>query len=67
MTGSRAIPIALIVRVIGYGDGKKTTSFLAVAKVTKEKICITDRIEATGVENMQARKAADRSAEKNCR
>jgi len=65
MMGSRTIPIALIVRVIRY-HGDKTTSFLAVAKVTKEKICITDRISATGVENMQARKAADSSAEKNC-
>ena len=62
-------PIALIVRVIANENPdkpEKTTSYLAVAKLTDEGICVTDRFKATGKENIEARIAADTSAGKGC-
>ncbi|MCG3205191.1 MAG: hypothetical protein KCHDKBKB_01910 [Elusimicrobia bacterium] len=63
------IPSALIVRVIAHENPEQpseTTSYLAVAKITKDQICVTDRIKADGKENISARKAADVSQGKEC-
>jgi hypothetical protein len=63
-------PIALIVRVDSSEqqnlDSPKKTSYLAVAKITPEEICVTDKIGPTVDANQQARQAADNSANKAC-
>jgi hypothetical protein len=66
----RTVPVALIVRVNASenpDDGKKITSYLAVAKITAEKICVTDKINPGASQNEEARRAADSSANKSCR
>jgi hypothetical protein len=62
-------PIALIVRV-NYIDqsnpaAPKHESCLAVAKITEDKVCVTDKIKGANA-NERARQAADQSAEKDC-
>jgi hypothetical protein len=67
MRGDR--PIALIVRVNASEDPEdptRTTSYLAVARFTAAKICVTDRIPPSPDANMAARAAADRSAGRPC-
>lgn len=63
-------PMALIVRVDSFGlenrDSSKQKSYLAVAKITPEEICVTDKISATLNANEEARQAADDSANKVC-
>jgi hypothetical protein len=62
-------PHALVVRVNAYEDTarpEKITSYLAVVKITDSDVCVTDRIRATGRENLDARIAADASEEKEC-
>jgi hypothetical protein len=61
-------PIALIIRVNSYEiDGSnKPTSYLAVAKITADLICVTDRIGPGPTANVEARRAADSSASKAC-
>jgi hypothetical protein len=63
-------PIALIVRVDFSEqqnlDSPKKTSYLAVAKITPEEICVTDKINFSADANEQARQAADNSANKAC-
>lgn len=59
------VPIALIVRVDVQGEDKKT-SYLAVSKITEQKICVTDRIAPGADQNEKARVAADGSAGKPC-
>jgi hypothetical protein len=68
-TGKSLSPYALIVRVNAYENPnrpEKITSYLAVVKITDSDVCVTDRIRATGRENMDARIAADASKEKEC-
>jgi hypothetical protein len=65
----KTVPVALIVRVNAYetpDDEKKITSYLAVAKITAEKICVTDKINPGASQNEEARRAADSSASKSC-
>lgn len=67
MRGGR--PIALIVRVNASEDpenAERTTSYLAVAKITPRETCVTDRIGPSPTANEQARAAADRSAGRPC-
>ncbi|MDX6385721.1 MAG: hypothetical protein QOK48_3294 [Blastocatellia bacterium] len=59
------VPIALIVRVDVQSEEKKT-SYLAVSKITDQKICVTDRIAPGADQNEKARVAADASASKPC-
>lgn len=63
-------PVALIVRVNASEQqdpsNPKSVSYLAVAKITPEKICVTDSIRPTPDANERARRAADRSAGKPC-
>jgi hypothetical protein len=65
----KIVPVALIVRVNASenpDDTKKVTSYLAVAKITAQKICVTDKINPGAAQNQEARRAADSSATKTC-
>ena len=64
----KQVPVALIVRynVADPEDSKKSTSYLAVAKITAEKICVTDKIAPQANANVAARAAADSAASKSC-
>jgi len=67
--GGKLVPIALIVRVYANENPEapnQRTSYLAVAKITPEKICVTAKIKATTTANAAARRAADASAGKPC-
>ena len=60
-------PIALIVRVYENREApNQRTSYLAVAKITPERICVTAKIKASKTANAEARRAADASAAKPC-
>jgi hypothetical protein len=63
--GGKVRPFALIVRVNASENPEKpeqTTSYLAVAKITAAKVCVTDKVKT----NEEARAAADASADKRC-
>jgi len=65
----RIIPVALIVRVNANEDPEnpnRVRSYLAVAKLTQESICVTDKIAPGATANQEARNAADASAHKPC-
>lgn len=65
----KTTPVALIVRVNASEDPsnpQKTTSYLAVAKITAEKTCVTDKIGPSATANEEARRAADSAATKPC-
>lgn len=64
----KVVPVALIVRynLSNPEDSTKTTSYLAVAKITAAKICVTDKIGPGAGANVAARVAADKSADKPC-
>lgn len=64
----KVVPVALIVRynLSSPEDSTKTTSYLAVAKITAAKICVTDKIAPGAGANVAARAAADKSADKPC-
>jgi len=67
--GSKATPVALIIRYnasenVEYPN--KTTSYLAVAKITSAETCVTDKILPGPNANADARRAADVAATKSC-
>jgi hypothetical protein len=64
----KQVPVALIVRynVANPEDSTKSTSYLAVAKITAAKICVTDKIAPQANGNVAARAAADTAANKAC-
>ena len=65
----KVVPVALIVRFNASEnpeDSSKVTSYLAVAKITPQKICVTDKIAPGRTANEDARRAADASADKPC-
>lgn len=65
----KIVPIALIVRVYANENPEspnELTSYLAVAKITPEKICVTEKIKAGATANAKARRAADASTNKPC-
>ena len=63
-------PIALIVRVnaniLEDPDKPQRKSYLAVTKITPEKVCVTDKVEAAADANAKARQLADDSTQKDC-
>lgn len=60
------VPIALIIRVdVEAADSKKRTSYLAVSKITGQRICVTDRIEGVRADE-RVLEVADASASKPC-
>jgi hypothetical protein len=64
----KPVPVALIVRyhVANPEDSTKGTSYLAVAKITPAKICVTDKIGPGKNANLTARTTADNAASKPC-
>lgn len=67
--GGQARPVALIVRVNAAEDPdnpERTTSYLAVAKITPREVCVTNSIAPAADANEQARRAADASAGRPC-
>ncbi len=64
----KVVPVALIVRynLSSPEDSTKLTSYLAVAKITASKTCVTDKIAPGADANVAARAAADKSADKPC-
>jgi hypothetical protein len=67
--GNDGIPYALIVRVSASEDPedpRKKTSYLAVARIGTEAICVTDRIDPGPDDNARARAAADASHTRPC-
>lgn len=69
-TKTGSTPIAVITRIF-FNENTETgtsqkTSYLAVAKITKDKICVTNRIKANGKENTLARDAADKALNQSC-
>jgi hypothetical protein len=65
----KSVPVALIVRYNASEnpeDSTKTTSYLAVAKITPEEICVTDKISPGTSANEDARRAADVATTRAC-
>lgn len=65
----KTTPVALIVRVNASEDPsnpQRTTSYLAVAKITAAKTCVTDKIGPSATANEEARRAADTAATRPC-
>ena len=64
----RAVPVALIVRVdaIESPETSKVTSYLAVAKITEQSVCVIDKIGPIQNANQKAREVADLYATKTC-
>ncbi len=65
----KPVPVALIVRYNASEDPEapnKTTSYLAVAKITATEICVTDKISPGPKANEDARRAADAASTKPC-
>jgi hypothetical protein len=66
----KRIPIALIVRVQAREDNdnpeKVTRSYLAVAKITPNETCVTDRIPEGAQSEADARRAADSAQARTC-
>ncbi|HMO81963.1 MAG TPA: hypothetical protein PKD24_14325 [Pyrinomonadaceae bacterium] len=63
-------PIALIVRLNvseDPEDSSKTTSYLIVAKITENEVCVTDILKPTRSQNIEARRSADRAAAMPCK
>ena len=67
--GSKSTPVALIIRYNAsenVDNPDKTTSYLAVAKITASETCVTDKILPGPNANANARRAADAAASKSC-
>lgn len=66
----KQVPIALIVRVQAREDNdnpeKVTRSYLAVAKITPNEACVTDRIPEGAQSEAEVRSAADSAQERQC-
>jgi hypothetical protein len=65
----KLVPVALIVRYIASENPEeptKTTSYLAVAKITSGEICVTEKISPGPKANEDARRAADTAETKPC-
>jgi hypothetical protein len=65
----KAVPVALIIRVNAnedHANPNRVRSYLAVAKITRQKTCVTDKIAPGATANEQARRAADSSLQKPC-
>lgn len=67
--GGKTVPTALIVRVNASENPDapdQKTSYLAVAKITPNEICVTAKIKGGPSANAEARRAADASANQPC-
>ena len=62
-------PVALIVRVNANEDAEnpnRKTSYLAVAKITRDETCVTHKIPSAAGANTSARRAADSAVTAPC-
>jgi opacity protein-like surface antigen len=62
-------PVALIIRFnvsTASGDSSKVTSYLTVAKITPQQICLTDSVNPSPNANEEARRLADSAATRPC-
>jgi hypothetical protein len=63
-------PVGLIVRVKAFEQddpgAPKRKSYLAVAKITPQEICVTDKIDSSANANQEARRRADAAMTKPC-
>ena len=62
-------PLAMIVRVNAYEhpeEPDKTTSYLAVTKITPDATCVVAKVPPSSEQNVVARQIADTSAERAC-
>jgi hypothetical protein len=70
MTNGKKIPIALIVRVQAHEEMRQpervTHSYLSVAKITPNEICVTDRILVDSLSPAEVRSTTDTAREKEC-
>ncbi len=67
--GKRRVPIALIVPVNAHDEAEfphRIRSYLAVAKIGGDTICVTDRIRPGGSALEEARRAADSAPQRRC-
>jgi len=67
--GTKSTPVALIIRYNASENvdkPDKTTSYLAVAKITASETCVTDKILPGPNANADARRAADAAVSKSC-
>ncbi|MCO6510129.1 MAG: hypothetical protein J5I65_04990 [Aridibacter famidurans] len=67
-TGGQREPFALIIRfnaTIDPNTGKEA-SYLTVSKITEERICVTDIVKPIPNANVEARKLAEKAADKPC-
>ena len=66
--GGRVEPYALVVRFNAHENPEqnKTVSYLVVARLAPDKICVTEKIPPGPQANQLARRAADTSAAKPC-
>jgi hypothetical protein len=67
--GTKSSPVALIIRYNAsenVDNPNKTTSYLAVAKITASETCVTDKIIPGPNANADARRAADAAPSKSC-
>ena len=65
----KAVPVALIIRYNANEDPEapnKLLSYLAVAKITANEICVTEKIAPGPKANEDARRAADAATSKPC-
>jgi hypothetical protein len=65
----KVTPFALIIRVNANEfpeQPSKVRSYLAVAKITPNQICVVDKIPPSSNQNKVARQAADNSSKKPC-
>lgn len=63
------VPVALIVRFNASDpeDSAKSTSYLVVSKISKTESCITDVVNPSKKQNVEAQKLADAAATKPCK
>jgi len=69
MQKGKSVPVALIIRYNANEDPEKPeklSSYLAVAKITANEICVTDKISPGPKANEEARRAADSAATRPC-
>jgi hypothetical protein len=64
----KVVPVAIVVRVIAQESApvNTVTSYLAVSKITKNEICVTDKVLPGPKQNEEARRAADVAVNKPC-
>lgn len=61
-----ASPVAMIVRLNVAENPERDTSYLVVAKITTDNICVVGNVPPQGKQNQKARRMAERSAKMPC-